>query len=324
MRFLIPAILAMALGGCTGASRMDALDLKPSNEVTSSITPDPVPAEDVGGVAEIALEGATPVSPARGALVPPQMLGKQEVALVASPGQLAAKRHKVYSQKFSDAKPINFGRAAPKHFVVHGVDVSRWQGDIDWTTLRKNGANFAFIKATEGIDHVDDAFRKNWDAAAEAGVPRGAYHFFYWCRTARDQAAWFIRNVPKVKGALPPVLDVEWNAHSQTCKHRPDRADVLEKMQVFLDALERHYGQRPIIYTSPDFYDDNLRGQFKNYPFWLRSVAAHPREVYDDRDWVFWQYSGTGRADGVDEHVDLNVFNGSEHGWYEWMSRSIH
>ena len=76
-----------------------------------------------------------------------------------------------------------------------------------------------------------------------------------------EQADWFIRNVPRVAGALPPVIDVEWNGES-SCKRRPSRARVLEKMQVFMDKLEAHYGQRPIIYTAPDFYRDNLKGAF--------------------------------------------------------------
>ena len=199
--------------------------------------------------------------------------------------------------------------------------MSRWQDEIDWATLRKQGANFAYIKATEGGDHVDKAFRRNWDAAANAGIPRGAYHFFYWCRPAHEQSAWFIRNVPKVKGALPPVLDVEWNADSRNCRKRPPRDVVLKKMQVFLDDLEAHYGQRPVIYTAPDFYRDNLRGRFTDYSFWLRSVAAHPSQVYPDRDWAFWQYSGTGLSQGVDNHIDLNVFNGTERGWRDWVNR---
>ena len=95
-------------------------------------------------------------------------------------------------------------------------------------------------------------------------------------------------------------------------------------MQVFLDALERHYGQRPIIYTSPDFYRDNLRGKFRDYPFWLRSVAAHPGKTYPDRDWIFWQYSGTGTAHGIDARLDLNVFNGTERTWHEWLNRRVH
>jgi lysozyme len=91
-------------------------------------------------------------------------------------------------------------------------------------------------------------------------------------------------------------------------------------MQVFLDKLERHYGQRPIIYTAPDFYRDNLRGELLNYPFWLRSVAAHPSTVYPGRKWLFWQYSGSGISDGVDGRIDLNVFNGNEDDWHDWVT----
>ena len=143
----------------------------------------------------------------------------------------------INERRFRDAKPINFGKASPKQLAVHGVDISRWQGDIDWAKLRGQGANFVYIKSTDGGDHLDPMFRQNWRDAEKAGLKRGAYHFFYWCRTAREQADWFIRNVPKVKGALPPVIDVEWN-HTSSCKRRPSRDNVIEKMQVFMDKLE--------------------------------------------------------------------------------------
>ena len=219
---------------------------------------------------------------------------------------------------FRDAKPINFGRVKPKHYAVHGVDVSRWQGDIDWVKLRGQGANFAFIKATDGGDHLDPMFMKNWRGADAAGIKRGAYHFFYWCRVASQQADWFTRSVPGGEGALPPVIDVEWNGES-SCKRRPSPAQVREKMQVFMDRLEQHYGQRPIIYTSPDFYADNLRGAFPNHPFWLRAVAQHPSKVYPGRNWLFWQYSGSGLSQGVNGRIDLNVFHGSEAEWRRWV-----
>lgn len=248
----------------------------------------------------------------------------QPLALAEMPVQTAAFANQpVRSPRFSDAKPVKFGRVKPEHFEVHGVDVSRWQGDIDWARLKKQGANFAWIKATDGVDHSDPRFMHNWNAAARAGVPRGAYHFFYWCSSAEAQADWFIRNVPKAKGGLPPVLDVEWNHDSRTCRSKPSRDRVLAKMKVFLDKVEAHYGQKPIIYTAPDFYEDNLQGAFADYPFWLRSVAAHPAQVYGDRDFAFWQYSGTGLASGVDNHIDLNVFNGSAAGWKKWVGRSV-
>ncbi|TPI28347.1 glycoside hydrolase family 25 protein [Mesorhizobium sp. B3-1-6] len=240
---------------------------------------------------------------------PPKRLSRAAPAMLAGP---------VTRYAFRDAKPINFGRSSPRHLAVHGVDVSRWQGNINWQKLRAQGANFAYIKATDGGDHLDPMFMKNWRNADAAGLKRGAYHFFYWCRTAGEQADWFIRNVPKVDGALPPVIDVEWNGDS-SCKRRPSREKVLEKMQVFMDKLERHYGQRPIIYTSPDFYRDNLRGAFQDYPFWLRAVAAHPTKVYPGRRWLFWQYSGSGLSHGVSGRIDLNVFHGDERQWRAWL-----
>lgn len=246
--------------------------------------------------------------------------GMMETAALSSGTMSAAARSRIYSRQFRDAKPINFGRVQPRHYAVHGVDVSRWQGEIDWPKLRSQGANFAYIKATDGGDHLDPMFRTNWRRAKEAGIRHGAYHFFYWCRTAGEQADWFIRNVPREPDALPPVIDVEYNGES-SCKMRLSKARVIEKMQVFMDKLERHYGQRPVIYTAPDFYKDNLRGEFQNYPFWLRAVAQHPSVVYPDRKWVFWQYSGSGLSHGVTGKIDLNVFNGNEGQWNNWLNR---
>jgi len=197
--------------------------------------------------------------------------------------------------------------------------VSRWQGDIDWDKLRTQGANFAFIKATDGGDHIDPMFSQNWRGAKASGIRRGAYHFFYWCRTAGEQASWFMRNVPRDPDALPPVIDVEWN-HDSSCKQQLSPSRVREKMQVFMDILERHYGKRPIIYTSPDFYGDNLEGAFPKHPFWLRSVAVHPSKIYPGRKWLFWQYSGSGLSSAVDGRIDLNAFNGTEADWLRWIS----
>jgi lysozyme len=319
-----------ALTGCTSNSGMgDLMAQSPSSEKTSSIgRPDaPVPPAAVGEVIpeetlpRHAMTAAAPepevaVGPASSAIPEPIALVAPANPSVRTPFA----NGEIYSRRFRDAKPINFGKASPKQLAVHGVDVSRWQGDIDWAKLRSQGANFAYIKATDGGDHLDPMFKKNWRAAGASGLKRGAYHFFYWCRTAGEQADWFIRNVPK-EGALPPVIDVEWNGHSKNCRKRPSRKRVLEKMQVFMDRLEQHYGQRPIIYTAPDFYRDNLKGEFQDYPFWLRSVAAHPTKIYPGRKWVFWQYSGSGLSHGVRGQIDLNVFHGSEDAWRAWVSR---
>ncbi|MEM1044562.1 MAG: GH25 family lysozyme [Pseudomonadota bacterium] len=207
----------------------------------------------------------------------------------------------------------------PQSFPVHGIDVSKYQGDIDWQRAKEAGVKFAFIKATEGGDRFDERFDKNWKEAAAAGIPRSAYHFYYFCRSARDQVRWYIKHVPRDPKALPPVLDMEWNGHSPTCTIKPPRDKVLAEMRVFLNRLESHYGKKPIIYTSVDFHREILEGEFNDYPFWVRSVAGHPRTKYNRRDdWTFWQYTGTGRVDGIVGNVDRNVFGGSRREWNAW------
>ena len=223
---------------------------------------------------------------------------------------------------FSAADPHPWPRGfAPSDHPVHGLDVSRFQGDIDWTRAREAGVSFAFLKATEGGDRVDPTFRHNWRATRHAGIPRGAYHFFYYCRPASEQAAWFIKNVPAEAGALPPVLDMEWNGTSPTCRLRPPPETVRKEAAVFLSALTRHYGQRPIIYTTVDFWERNEMWRLKGYEFWLRSVAAHPSDNYDGHQWTFWQYTGTGLVPGVDGKVDINAFRGSTAQWAAWLQK---
>ena len=227
----------------------------------------------------------------------------------------------VTAPNFSDADPHDWQGRSPAAYPVHGIDLSRWQVDVDWQTARANGVNFAFIKATEGGDRLDPRYEGHRQAATAAGVVHGAYHFYYWCTSPEVQARWFIANVPREAGHLPPVLDVEWNPHSPTCTRRPPPEEVRAQMRVFLDMLARHYGQRPVIYTTRDFWEQNALAQMTGEEFWLRSTAGHPSETYGGARWSFWQYSGTGLVPGIGGRVDLNAFAGSEAAWVEWLNR---
>jgi len=221
--------------------------------------------------------------------------------------------------RFDDNDPHDWRSSAPWNYAVHGTDVSKYQTSIAWHDAKAAGISFAFVKATEGGDRVDDNFHDNWRRAKAAGVPRGAYHFYYFCRPAEEQARWFIRNVPRERSALPPVLDMEWNPQSPTCKLRPAAATVRSEMTVFLAMVERHYGKKPIIYTSIDFFEDNGLSTFRGYPYWLRSVAGHPDDKYEGHPFTFWQYTGTGKVPGVSGNADINVFNGSQAAWKKWL-----
>lgn len=224
--------------------------------------------------------------------------------------------------RFDDRKPHPWEKAlGPVSYAVHGTDVSKYQTKVDWHSARDNGISFAFIKATEGGDRVDPMFAEHWRAARQAGIPHSAYHFYYFCRSAEDQADWFIRNVPREANALPPVLDMEWNHMSPSCKKRPPANVVQAEMRIFLEKLTRHYGKKPIIYTSIDFYRDNRLQNFEGYDWWLRSVSAHPHVRYGTKDFLFWQYTGTGKVPGIRGDADINVFNGTQKEWRAWLAK---
>ncbi|RXT57287.1 glycoside hydrolase [Bosea sp. Tri-44] len=216
-----------------------------------------------------------------------------------------------------DARP-HPGVEAAKQYPIQGIDISRWQGEIDWASVKAAGTRFVYIKATEGGDHVDPAFQRNWEGARRAGVPRGAYHFVYWCRPAHEQAIWFKQQIPNDPDALPPVLDLEWNGHSKTCPKKVERSLALEKIRLMLTELEQLTGKKPVIYTDITFHKDILEGEFNDYAYWIRSTAAKPETRYENRPWAFWQFTTTGRIPGIRGDVDRNAFYGNEGEFTGW------
>jgi lysozyme len=209
----------------------------------------------------------------------------------------------------------------PTDFAIHGIDVSKYQGDVDWRMVAQSNVQFAWIKATEGGDHIDPKFIQNWNGAKQAGLPRGAYHFVYWCRSPLEEINWFKANVPYDPDALPPVLDVELTPQSKTCKRQLNQQEVVRDMRIMLQELERAYGKRPVIYTTVDFYQGILHpNEFADYPIWVRSTKYSPHVKYGSRNWFFWQYQSDGYVAGVPEKVDRNAFFGTPEQWAEWLN----
>jgi lysozyme len=204
--------------------------------------------------------------------------------------------------------PLLYARleTGPLLYGVTGIDVSNHQGDIDWRAVAADGVAFAYIKATEGGDFGDRRFQRNWDGAKAAGIERGAYHFFTQCRSGADQAANFIRTVPKGAGSLPPVIDAE---HMGQCRSGPALPDVRGEMLAFMSLVESHYGKRPIIYTTGEFHDAYLAGHLTGERFWMRSLFWPP--AIRRESWVLWQYHHRGSRAGIKGPVDLNAFRGS-------------
>ncbi len=189
---------------------------------------------------------------------------------------------------------------------VTGVDVSNHQADIDWNALAGDGVAFAYIKATEGGDFRDRRFQQNWSAAKAAGITRGAYHFFTQCKPGAEQAANFIRTVPKEAGTLPPVIDAE---HMGQCSSGAPLRDVRGELLAFMGLVEAHFGKRPIVYVTDEFHRAYLDGHFQAERFWVRSLFWPPSIRRES--WLFWQYHHQGRRAGVKGPVDLNAFRGS-------------
>jgi lysozyme len=116
------------------------------------------------------------------------------------------------------------------------------------------------------------------------------------------------------------VLDLEWNGHSRTCPRKLPREPALEKIQLMLKEMEAHTGKRPIIYTDITFHKEVLEGELSEYPHWVRSVAAEPHERYQNRQWIMWQYTTTGRVPGINGDVDRNAFFGGEAEWAKFLA----
>jgi lysozyme len=193
-------------------------------------------------------------------------------------------------------------RPSERRYPYQGIDVSHHQGQIAWTRLPRQGVDFAYIKATEGSDHVDKRFSINWRAAHRAGVHRGAYHFFRLCGSGRAQAANFVHTVPVDSAALPPAVDLEFPGN---CSRRPSLAKMHKELSDFLRIVEARYGKHAVLYLTRHFDKRYRISAAFHRPLWLRSIRSEPS--FGSRPWHMWQASYTRRLHGVRGHVDWNV-----------------
>lgn len=197
----------------------------------------------------------------------------------------------------------------PGGYEIHGIDISHYQGKIDWDELR--GAQidgcplrFVIIKSTEGASRVDDKFENNFYEAREHGFIRGAYHFWSNKSSAREQAYHFLSKVPLEDGDLPPVLDVEHKPKNRSTEEF--QRDIL----TWLHIVEDKYHVKPIIYTYYKFKELYLSAPvFDDYPYWIAHYYVD--EVKYKGEWKFWQHTDAGRLPGIKGYVDFNIYNGS-------------
>ena len=197
----------------------------------------------------------------------------------------------------------------PNGYEIQGIDISHYQGEIDWDKLRHGMINncpirFVFIKSTEGSTKLDPNFRNNFYNAREYGFIRGAYHFWSLKSSPRVQAYFFLNKVHLTGGDLPPVLDIEHKPRNQ--KVEDFQRDVL----TWLHIVEDRYHVKPILYTNYKFKMNYLSAPvFDDYPYWIAHYYVDKIEYQGA--WKFWQHTDAGKLPGIRGYVDFNIYNGS-------------
>lgn len=197
----------------------------------------------------------------------------------------------------------------PEGYEIHGIDISHYQGKIDWEQL-KNAmiegcpVRFVIIKSTEGASRLDDHFRENFNQVRDYGFIRGVYHFWSNKSSAREQAYYFLDKVHLTEGDLPPVLDIEYKPADKSVD------DFQRDVLTWLHIVEDKYHAKPIIYTYYKFKEKYLSAPvFDDYPYWIAHYYVD--KVQYQGKWKFWQHTDAGKLPGIKGYVDFNIYNGS-------------
>jgi len=208
----------------------------------------------------------------------------------------------------------------PSSNRLEGIDVSHWQGSIDWSKVRAAGKKFAFIKASEHTSFVDDKYQTNRSNAKAAGLKVGAYHFArpdVGTTDAYAEADHFIETADWKSGELRPVLDLEDTGGLSS-------SALQTWVKAFLQRIYDRTGVRAIIYVSPSFWSSKMANStwFAKNGYdvlWIAhwttaSSPTTPAENWGGKGWTFWQYTSDGSVSGISGRVDLNRYKGTDLG----------
>lgn len=192
---------------------------------------------------------------------------------------------------------------------LFGFDVSHYQTTIDWheidSVYQKFPVDFVFLRATMGIDGIDNNYHQHWKTAKSRLLVRGAYHYYRPDENSVLQAQNFIKNVVLEPGDFAPVLDIENYPNNQPI-------DSLKiGLKKWLKIVEEHYQVKPIIYSGEHFYNDVLKDDFSHYPLWIANYNFFVEDAKEE--WTFWQFTDKGSMPEIDTRVDLNIFRGNRY-----------
>lgn len=190
--------------------------------------------------------------------------------------------------------------------TLDGIDISKWNGTVDWGAVAAAGTDFAFVRVSDGINTPDPKFAQNWQNARAAGIATGVYQFFRPSQDPVAQADLLLDAMGELQpGDLPPVIDVEATGGKT-------KAQVTAAIHAWVDRVESKLGVKPIIYSGRYFWQDNVgTSDFSSYPFWIAHYTNNcPNLPTQFSDWDFHQYTESGSVGGVSGAVDRNHFNG--------------
>ena len=193
---------------------------------------------------------------------------------------------------------------------VHGIDLSRYQGDVFWETVGENTKMaYVYLKATEGGDRIDPKFERNIELAHRHGLKVGSYHFFRPKTPLKKQLDNFTAQCLPGEQDLIPMIDVE------TTGGMPSN-QFCDSLMTFLWMVEQHYKQKPLVYTFRNFYNWHLQGRLNDYKLMVAMYLDEEPVLADERDITMWQYTSKGRIVGINGYVDKSRFMG-RHGLRE-------
>lgn len=210
----------------------------------------------------------------------------------------------------STSKTESLAKAEPTKVPVDakpalGIDVSHFQGDVDWEEIRSHKISFAYTKATQGRSYVDTRFNKNWSDMLTAEITRGAYHFYSSEDAGKEQALHFIKTVKELKkGDLPPVLDLEQGS----INGKVDVENFQKEVKIWLKTVEEKFGIKPIIYTNNPFANEYLNhSDFADYMLWVAEYGVKKPKTpiaWQGKGWSIWQRTERGNIEGEVGNVD--------------------
>lgn len=199
----------------------------------------------------------------------------------------------------------DFGVDLPGNYQLLGIDVSHYQGEIDWNLVSnmKTGQDsvaFVFIKLTEGTALEDKMAQANAGGAQDESIPFGFYHFFRPSLSAADQALFFAENAQNYDYSLRPVIDIELTENCNAEK-------IVDSVYTFMEIVEKKTKHRPVIYTNESFFNDIFKSSYlKNEFFWIANYNG-TCEAMELNTVLIWQFSDRGTVNGISEKVDLNI-----------------